>query len=344
MKKIGIFILKIAAAVLIIAFLIHNHYDTFSRNIKNFNFFWLIPALFILYMEMSFCAFRWYYLVKSVNINLSWHEALSLTMRGYFCSLVIPGGAIGGDVAKIGMIAHGMHKGERFEPSLSILIDRIVGMIALFGTAIVLMALDFKTLLVIDLTSIGIAQKYNVYFILLIMLLCFAGIAAASVLFYWRTVEKVPLFKFIIDKADKLSNNLVSRMKLAIDLYLGQWKVLLAAIIGSIFLVHLIHLPILWCICKGLDMAIPSMLTLTAAIILGNIAGLIPLTPGGIGLRDLTIFAILQSGGFENVTLVPLLLSLVLLIGNVSVGVFFFDRGLKRNMENNKVIKDSCNI
>ena len=142
-------------------------------------------------------ASREYFLVKAVNIKLSWHEALSLTMRGYFCSIIIPGGAIGGDLAKIGMIAHGMNKGERFEPGLSILIDRIVGMIALFGTAIILMLLDFRTLLKIDLSAAGIAPKFNIYLILLVMLLCFAGIAAASVLFAWNFIEKIPIFKLL---------------------------------------------------------------------------------------------------------------------------------------------------
>ena len=344
MKKTGIFIFKIAIAVLIIFFLLHRHYDTFARNIRNFNFLWILPALILLYLEMIFCAVRWYCLVKSVNISLSWREALSLTMRGYFCSLVIPGGAIGGDVAKIGMIAHGMNKGERFEPSLSILIDRISGMIALFGTAVVLMLLDVRTLLNIDLTGAKIPQTFNLYLFWLVMLFCLAGIAAASVLFCYRFVEKVPFFKFVINKFDKFSDNLISRMKQAIDLYLGQWKTLLTVTAGSVFLVHLIHLPILCCICYGLNMPIPSYLTLATAIILGNIAGLIPLTPGGIGLRDLTIFAILQAGGFENVTLIPLLMSLVLLIGNMSAGIFFFDRGINRSAHKNEIIKDVCNI
>lgn len=344
MKKTGIFILKIAIAVLIISFLIHRHYDSFAQNIRNFNFIWLIPALAILYLEMIFCSLRWYCLVKSVNITLSFKEALSLTMRGYFCSLIIPGGAIGGDVAKIGMIAHGMNKGERFEPSLSILIDRISGMIALFGTALVLIILDFRTLMNINLTNAHIPQKYNLYLILFVMLLCIAGIAAASVLFCHRFIEKVTFFKFIINKFDQFSDNLIGRMKQAIDLYLGQWKTLLLATTGSVFLVHLIQLPILCCICYGLNMPIPSYLTLASAIIIGNIAGLIPLTPGGIGLRDLTIFTILQAGGFENVTIIPLLLSLVLLIGNVSAGIFFFDKGIDRSIHKNEIIKDTCNI
>lgn len=330
MKKIWGFLIKIAIAVLILSYLIHIHYDSFAQGIRNFNTIYLIPAVAILYFTMFFCAFRWYFLVKCANVELSCREAVSLTMRGYFCSLVLPGGAIGGDVAKIGMIAHSRNKGERFEPGLSILIDRIAGMVALFSVAIILIIADYPTLIKTNFSKIGIPAKYNTYIIIFAILLCLAGLAATAVIFAYRIIEKVQFFKMLIDYADKISRGLISRMKLAIDLYMKSWKTLTLATVSSIFFVHLIHMPILYCICCGLGMEIPSLLTLTTAIILGNIAGLIPLTPGGIGLRDITIFAILQAGDFSNVTLIPLLLSLTLIIGNVSAGIFFFDNSVKK--------------
>ena len=330
MKKIWGFIIKIAIAVLILSYLIHIHYDSFAQGIRNFNTFFLIPAVLLLYFEMTFCAVRWYALLKAVNIKLTFREALALTMRGYFCSLILPGGAIGGDVAKIGMIAHGMDKGQRFEPSFSILIDRIVGMAALFGIAIVLTLADFKTLLKTDFSAIGIPNECNIYIIILFILLCLAGIAAAMILFAWKYIEKIHLFKLLFEKADKISHGLLNRMRLAISAYTNSWKILLGYTAASVFFVHLIQMPVLVCICFGLGMEIPSCLTLATAIIIGNIAGLIPLTPGGIGLRDITVFAILQAGNFSNATLIPLLMSLTLIISNLSAGLFFFDRGIQK--------------
>lgn len=340
MKKIWTFIIKIAIALLIIAYLIHNHYDSFVDSFKNFQLIWLLPAVVILYAEMTACAFRWYCLLKMIRIDISFRAALSLTMRGYFCSLVLPGGAIGGDVAKIGMIAHAMQKGERFEPGLSILIDRIVGMIALFGTAILMIGADYKSLLEVDLSGAGIDKSCNIFVIIFAALISFAGIAAAAMLFAYRTVEKVKLFKFIFEKADKITHGLVTRMKLAIDLYNKQWKAVVWLTVGSIFFVHLIQMPVLYFICRGLNIEIASFLTLTTAIIIGNIAGLIPLTPGGIGLRDMTIFAILQAGGFAEAAPIPVLMSLVLIICNVSAGLFFFDKGIVRNVK----YKESCTV
>lgn len=340
MKKVWTFIIKIAIAVLMIFYLLHTHYDSVVNSFKNFNLIWLAGAVFILYIEMTSCALRWFTLLKIAQIPLTWQQALSLTMRGYFCSIILPGGAIGGDVAKIGMIAHSMQKGERFEPGLSILIDRMIGMLALFIPAIFLTAADFGTLMKMDLSKIGIPLNADIYVICLILLICLAGIAATAVIFNYRKIEKIKLFKLILQKADVFTKGLVSRMKNAIDLYNKQWRILLALTVGSVFFVHIIQVGVLCCICFGLNMTIPSYLTLTTALLIGNIAGLIPLTPGGIGLRDLTIYAILQSGGFENAALISIMMSPILIFCNFSAGIFFFDKGLSRNLK----YQESCNV
>ena len=96
MKKIWIFMLKIAIAVLIVAYLIHVHYNSFINGLQKFNPVWLPAAVSVLLFEMVFCAWRWFSLLKTAGLEIKWFEALSLTMRGYFCSLILFGGAIGG--------------------------------------------------------------------------------------------------------------------------------------------------------------------------------------------------------------------------------------------------------
>ena len=54
-------------------------------------------------------------------------------MQGYFFSLVIPGGAIGGDVAKMGLLARRSQPGSRAEGVFTVVMDRVIGMIALFA-------------------------------------------------------------------------------------------------------------------------------------------------------------------------------------------------------------------
>ena len=56
MKKIWIFMLKIAIAVLIVAYLIHVHYNSFINGLQKFNPVWLPAAVSVLLFEMVFCA------------------------------------------------------------------------------------------------------------------------------------------------------------------------------------------------------------------------------------------------------------------------------------------------
>ena len=52
---------------------------------------------------------------------------------------MIPGGAIGGDVVKMGVLSKRTSPGAKMEGAFTILIDRIVAMIALFALALLLL-------------------------------------------------------------------------------------------------------------------------------------------------------------------------------------------------------------
>ena len=53
-------------------------------------------------------------------------------MQGVFFTLFIPGGAVGGDLVKAGIVGKRAPDGQKFNGVFSILIDRICGMIGLF--------------------------------------------------------------------------------------------------------------------------------------------------------------------------------------------------------------------
>lgn len=63
---------------------------------------------------MLVCTWRWHRLTRILQVKLSGFEALSLTMQGYFFSLVIPGGAIGGDVVKMGVLTKRSRAGREW--------------------------------------------------------------------------------------------------------------------------------------------------------------------------------------------------------------------------------------
>ena len=130
-KSVG-FTLKLLIAAGIVIFLVRRNREGIGNGLRNFDCRYLIPALFFYMAHIVFCAWRWRELAKILGVRLRPVEALSLTFQGFFFSLVIPAGAIGGDVVKMGAVTRRSAHGVKVEGAFTVLMDRIVGMIALF--------------------------------------------------------------------------------------------------------------------------------------------------------------------------------------------------------------------
>ena len=75
-----------------------------------------------------------------------------------------------------------------------------------------------------------------------------------------------------------------------------------------------------------------SICNVITALTIGNIIGLIPLFPAGLGGRDVTAIAILTAGGIASADArtAQLVYTTILLIVSLADGLFFiFDRGRK---------------
>ena len=326
LKKIIFFLLRIGLAVGIIYYLIFNldkmQKQDFLNGIKNYNFWWYIPASLLYLVHLVYGAWRWNLLLKIQNIHISFMEAFALTMKSFFLSLVIPGGALGGDLAKIAFIAKRVDTDAKVEGAFSIIIDRITGMIALFSTSIIICLCNIPLLVAISKGNREIALA--VY--LLIGVSVFGLIAGLSVFFH-RQFEKIKLFKFFIDLADKYSKGTVKRLFNALDIYKQNPKILILTTLGSVFFIHLIMPLLVFVLMQGIDGGVLiGAGKWLSAIILGNTAGVIPLFPGGIGAREFIITVVFKAGGIAEsiATFVALLYLSVILSFNLLGGIFMF--------------------
>jgi hypothetical protein len=82
---------------------------------------------------------RWWRLLGVAGCRTSWFNALRLTFIGFTFNLVMPG-MTGGDVVK-GMIAAKENPGRRADAIMSVVVDRVVGLLALALVAAVLIPL-----------------------------------------------------------------------------------------------------------------------------------------------------------------------------------------------------------
>ena len=311
------FVLKIIIAVGIIYWLVHGNYKDFVKVLHDIDPFWLVGAVILYFVVMLASALRWFMLLKLLNINVSYFEAFSLTMQGAFFSLVIPGGSLGGDLVKTGFLLSRTPKGRKLEATSTVFMDRFLGMFGQFSIGIIMGILCIPLILKMDsLTKVTT---------LILILLSFIGILAGVAILYHRKLEKIRLFAWGIHIVDKYTKGFISRITEILDVYATSQKTLFKCmLVGAIF-VQINMAFILYFIAHGIHASFIAIKPLVLAISLGNTAGLLPITPSGIGTRDAMIKSILTAGGFVegDAIAIPLLFSVIILLFSLLGGLFF---------------------
>ena len=174
-------------------------------------------------------------------------------------------------------------------------------------------------------------MKYGV--IALIYLCTLAGLGASVAIFFHRFFRKLPLFGWLMNVCDRVTHGLVSRVTAAADVYVKQPGTLIRCIAVSVIFVHLLVAGGFWILVAGCGASGATVFSILAAVTIGNLVGLIPIFPAGVGGRDLAVIAILVAGGMvsADARTAQLLSTALMIFGNLSAGIFFLlDPGRKR--------------
>ena len=285
--------LKFALAVGIIAFLLRDPGEIIAC-FRTFDCRYLAPAMFFYSLHIFFCAWRWRELAKLLGVRLKPLEAVSLTFQGNLFSLVIPAGAIGGDVVKMAAVTRRSASGSKAEGAFTVLMDRIVGMIALFVLELAILIPAVPLLMNVSFPEADIGPGAKKLGILLLGLLAVAGLAASCVIFFHRSIEKIPLFGKLMRRTDDLTHGMVSRLTAATDIYSASWRKLALLTLGGIFFVHIMTVVPMFFLLSGLQVKY-GFFDVIVAVTIGNILGLIPFFPGGLGIRDAAAVTLLAA-------------------------------------------------
>lgn len=256
-------------------------------------------------------AWRWRTLMAVQQMRLGLWTALKLTLVGNFFSLLIPG-AVTGDLVKIACTARDFPV-RAPQITLVIMLDRVIGLCGIFFAAAIatilclpglLTALDDRSawpltlsLLVVNAGCLATVTAYGLFRLLPRCRICTA--------FFRRMLEKLPA---------SLSNP-VGHMLQALALYRGNGRILLRTLLLSIC-IHLTAAGTVFCIGRSLGEVSMSLPQYTLVTQLSNVTGLIPATPGGIGLRDAVSARLLQffqASPLRVCGVIPLVNSLVII-------------------------------
>lgn len=233
-------------------------------------FLFMAPLPFYIFGFFA-AIYRWRCLLRAAGIPISTWDITRLTLTGIWVSSVIPGGSIfAGDAARTALFAVENSTG-RMIALVSVFLDRVLGMLAIFVIAAAALFLDVSMLRKnLWLQMIGI--------ILVSLIAVFFGIALATLsrtvynfLTTVRAVKKVPghqLFLKVLEAFHLFQNHWGGMLKAHFVSYLGHGSMIFAILI----------------LAQGIGIQLNSFSEYLFAISVGIISAMIPVSgPAGVG-------------------------------------------------------------
>jgi len=185
MKSLAWNVAKIGVTVAIIAYLFSRvDLAVMAQHLARANPALLLLALALYLLAITLGALKWQVVVRAQNINAALGQLLVYSFVGLFFGNLLPSN-VGGDVVRAYGLARATGRAE--VAAISVLVDRLMGMVAWFGAAVVMAALATATLTRGDeLGQLEIAT----------VVVAAAFLVAAALLFSRRVSQRV---KWIFD-------------------------------------------------------------------------------------------------------------------------------------------------
>jgi uncharacterized protein (TIRG00374 family) len=217
-------------------------------------------------------AARWQVLLRVQDLRLSFRRVLALTMIGVFFNFFIPGGT-GGDAVKMFYLVKET-PGRRGMAILSVVVDRLIGLLALIVFAGVLIGVNWHWLRTAPETEPWL------YFAL--------GVLAASLLFLASTFA-ITGFGLVHHLPAKFpGRDKIAELAMAYNVY-GRAVVPCGIAFVLSLIAHIGYYGVFYCSIRALatsGMEIPTLLQFYAIMpIIGTITSL-PISIGGVGWRE----------------------------------------------------------
>jgi len=278
------------------------------RMISEADIRYVFAALAIFPITILITSFRWHELLKALDIRLTIGRTFVLNMVGLFYNTIMPTGSTGGDVFKAYYVAKQTH--HRTRAVMSVLVDRVIGLIALIILGGTMAALQSR-----------IPRCRQVAFASAAILLL---IAISMIVFYIPLLRRLSGLEFIIDRLP-----MQKQVRSAIEtmhIFAERPLLVLAALLVS-FPVHMIVILAaqLCGLAFGLHIS-PFYYWMAVPVIV--LSSAIPISPQGAGVMEYFAIILLEPQGVAVGQAFALTMSIRLtqIFWNL-VGGFFVLRG-----------------
>jgi uncharacterized protein (TIRG00374 family) len=275
------------------------------------NLLW-IAASFASFGVMRFLSvIRWQILLRVQGVNISMLRLSGLTLIGLFFNIFMPGGT-GGDVVKSFYLLREA-PGKKAEALLSVMMDRLIGLIMMFVIAGLVLYFRHDWLMSTPATS-GLVAIFGI-----VVAGCLAFIigsfAVTGLGLVHRLPEKLPLRNKLVD------------MAVGYNLYARAWKPTLFTLALSVP-VHLFSFAQFYCAARAFQGIADKISFVDFLAIMPIVATLIsvPVSVGGTGVREglfVKLLGDLCGIGVATATVVSLAGYLVQVLWGVIGGIVY---------------------
>ena len=302
----------------------------FIASLKTASVPFLISAIVCYGVVNLITAWRWGQLLDVQGIHLTFWELFRLNMIGVFFSNVIPG-SVSGDVVKFAYVV-GKAPHRKTECALSMLVDRLIGLSAMLLVAAI--SAVFAGIAYPDIVwgnHLVCTSVIVVFCLIAIDILLIVGIVLRKQIFRIAVLRRG--VRLIGRHSPKSLKAFIMKLVHAVDLYKDNPKSCLYVLLASMG-VHLLLAVQNCLIGKAFHEHVMTPLQYVITTQLGNITGVLPLTPGGIGLRDTMtakLFAFFGAEPADVLGLIPVCYSIdMVLWGLFGAALLVFTRDRRK--------------
>lgn len=239
---------------------------------------WIALGIAIHYSGFVVRGMRWQQLLRALGCRLSWRDAMTLLLSGWFVSALLPARA--GDLLRIAIL--GLPGANRPAVPVANSIGSIVLERALDLAALVLLGAGFGFALLRTTMPGWVVAAYG-------MTILFLGAAAvalllAPALLYWlRRRSQHPLWQKAIELATQLVQSLQT---------VGRSPLIALQVTVQSLYIWLCDALLMWTVLKAMGVDAP-LASITFVALTVDIFAAIPITPGGIGQIEAVNVALL---------------------------------------------------
>jgi uncharacterized protein (TIRG00374 family) len=275
---------------------------------------YVLAAILVYLLVQIISAYRWYCLLRPLEIRVPFRRVVGLYFVGMFSSLFLPA-VIGGDVVKIYYLKK--EAGSLTEATTSVFLDRDLGLLAL---------------LVIATIAAGFGgTRFNGLPLAPVFGLLIVGFALANLALFYRPTysllhKALKLFKL------KKSDEKVERLFKSFNTYRGHAGVIAIAIVLSV-VIQMGGIAVNMAAGAGIglhtDRGAVDYLVFVPAI---SLISMIPVSINGMGWREAAYIVLFTSAGGEksSATMLALLWLVVLVVTSLPGGLIYVLQGMNK--------------